>query len=670
MRLLLFVPAVLLILSSCGTPAASEGAAPDLFDAHRGVRLQRFASARAFDRYVAQIRRLSPMALYDMAPSAEPPPIDPGAAGPAMAAQARVEPEPLNPTITNNQTAGVDEGGIVKQIGRFLVVLEDGRLFSADLGAGAGAPLTLADRVDVYRSPESAASWYDEMLVHGNRILVAGYDYREGATEISVFVIDDRGRFEREGRFLLSSNDYYSTENYSTRLVGDSLVFYAPVELSAFDGHERFRMPRLRRAGPDGAPDEGDALIRPTDVYAPPGRIERPVLHALSVCPLRRAELECRTTAFIGGASREIHVTPTDAFLWVGAPDGMPWDIEYANRRRRACRDDEFTVDLREQAAMLYRVPLSGAAIGAVAVDGYPADQFALESSDGRLRALLGRPLGDCDRSDRPFALFLLDVPLGAFGRDVRRVSERGYTPLPSAGPVELENRFVGNWLIYGGAPTNPADTRNGSAVGRLLFAVPLDRPAQPVRLALPHDAIRIERAGSDAVVTGYGREAGLSISYVALAGAPRVAATTTLAGRYESEGRSHAFGAAMSGDGTGLLGLPTVRRAERAGRGWSESERSDLSYIAVESGHRLRHAGELGAGRREPAPGYRCEVSCVDWYGNSRPIFTGGRIFALMGTELVEGRLEAGRIAPIGRLDLTGQPLFARVPPAPAPAR
>ena len=675
MRLLPCVPALLLILSGCGTGAASDGASPELFDAHRSVRLQRFASARAFDRYVAQVRRFSPMALQDMAPPPDmeaPPPIDP-AVGPEMAAQARVEPEPLNPAITNNQTAGVDEGGIVKQIGRFLVVLQDGRLFSADLGAGAGSPLSLADRVDVYRSRESAASWYDEMLVHGNRILVAAYDYREGATEISVFAMDDRGRFEREGRFLLSSNDYYSTENYSTRLVGDSLVFYAPVELSALDGREGFRMPRLRRSGADGAPDEGEALIGPTDVYAPPGRVDSPVLHTLSVCPLRRDDLECRTTAFVGGASREVYVSPTDVFLWVGAPDRMPWDVEYANKRRRACRDDEFAVEPRDRAAMLYRIPLAGGGIGAVAVDGYPADQFALESRDGRLRALLGRPAGDCDRFDRPAALFLLDLPLGAFTDRVRHVSERGYTPLPQAGAVQLENRFIGDWLVYGGTSLVPAETRTGAAEGRILYAVPLERPAQPVRLALPHDSIRIERAGSDAVVTGYGNETGLSISYVALAGSPRVAATTTLPGRYESEARSHAFGAAMRGDGTGLIGLPTVRRVERAGRGWSESESSDLSYIEVGSRHRLRHAGNLRISRREPAPGYRCDVSCVDWYGNSRPIFTGGRIFALMGTELVEGRLDAGRIAEIGRVDLTGQPLLARVPPPPparAPAR
>lgn len=39
------------------------------------------------------------------------------------------------------------------------------------------------------------------------------------------------------------------------------------------------------------------------------------------------------------------------------------------------------------------------------------------------------------------------------------------------------------------------------------------------------------------------------------------------------------------------------------------------------------------------------CVISCVDWYGNARPIFIGNRVFALMGYELVEGRVQGERI-------------------------
>ena len=52
-------------------------------------------------------------------------------------------------SITNNQEAGVDEGDIVKQLGRFLIVLHDGRLFSIDMGESPGT-MSFVDRVNVY----------------------------------------------------------------------------------------------------------------------------------------------------------------------------------------------------------------------------------------------------------------------------------------------------------------------------------------------------------------------------------------------------------------------------------------------------------------------------------------------------------------------------------------
>jgi hypothetical protein len=43
-----------------------------------------------------------------------------------------------------------------------------------------------------------------------------------------------------------------------------------------------------------------------------------------------------------------------------------------------------------------------------------------------------------------------------------------------------------------------------------------------------------------------------------------------------------------------------------------------------------------------------------VDWYGNARPIFLGGRVFALLGYELVEGTIRGARLEEIGRADFT----------------
>ena len=58
----------------------------------------------------------------------------------------------------------------------------------------------------------------------------------------------------------------------------------------------------------------------------------------------------------------------------------------------------------------------------------------------------------------------------------------------------------------------------------------------------------------------------------------------------------------------------------------------------------RFRDVGELKA-NQENAKDDRCRASCVDWYGNSQPLFVHGRVIALLGYELVEATLENGQI-------------------------
>jgi len=63
-----------------------------------------------------------------------------------------------------------------------------------------------------------------------------------------------------------------------------------------------------------------------------------------------------------------------------------------------------------------------------------------------------------------------------------------------------------------------------------------------------------------------------------------------------------------------------------------------------------MRELGMLQARRAAADDG--CRASCVDWYGNARPLFLRGRVFALMGYEIVEGRLVADKIIETGRVD------------------
>ncbi|MCR6645337.1 MAG: hypothetical protein NVV62_12980 [Terricaulis sp.] len=99
-------------------------------------------------------------------------------------------------------------------------------------------------------------------------------------------------------------------------------------------------------------------------------------------------------------------------------------------------------------------------------------------------------------------------------------------------------------------------------------------------------------------------------------------------------------------------MGLPTVMRRAESGRWWWRSRGSDVSFISLADGA-LADQGYL-RGTSPRAEGYQCEASCIDWYGNTRALFIAGRIFALSGTELIEGALTERGIDDLARVNLT----------------
>ena len=64
----------------------------------------------------------------------------------------------------------------------------------------------------------------------------------------------------------------------------------------------------------------------------------------------------------------------------------------------------------------------------------------------------------------------------------------------------------------------------------------------------------------------------------------------------------------------------------------------------------RFQEVGELTA-RSEDAVDDHCRASCTDWYGNARPLFIRGRIYALMGYEIVEGVVANGCVREVRRI-------------------
>lgn len=590
------------------------------------------------------------------------------------------------PALTNNQEQGIDEGDVVKQIGQYLLVLQDGRIFVIDTQAGeSGSGLRLADRADVYRDPEDEA-WYDELVVHGDRVLVTGFAYDAGASELAIFRLAEGGRLVREGVFRIKSEDYYSRDNYAARVVGDELILYTPIPLGERQNRNAsFEWPTLRREGVAEGQASGQRLLRPEQLYRPLSNLSRPVIHMVTRCRLggysAGADLGCASQGFVASRSRHFYVAGGHAYLWSFAADNLRWEDETPQclpGYRPARRDAE--------ASFVHRVSLSGGPITAVGATGGPFNQLGMDASGGRFRALVGWLTERCQLA-KEVPLYYFDVSAGAFGQTVRTAPDSAFTAMPTITGTKIENRFTDGYLVFGGRP-DPQGRRSRDDEEDESFAfdgggnivlVPLNRPAEATTMWLPHRVLRVERVGDDAVLTGYEGQGGLDVSLIDLdGGAPRIASTVRLEGRFETEGRSHAFNGFLREDGTGLAGVPTVLRSGEDGRPSWRSAPSDLSFLSIGADGQLSSLGplrSLAEGDRarfdeddEPGTGYGCQMSCIDWYGNSRPLFVGDRIFALTATTLVEGRVARGRIDETQRIDLTKTELPGHLPrPTPA---
>lgn len=602
-----------------------------------GEGLVRFGSEAELHAYAERVERMLnerpdefPAGIGALAEGAdaEAPAAPPGDAGDSEAAE----------SITNNQEQGVDEGGIVKAHGDYLIVLRRGRLFSVRLGDGGMRPVSMAD---AYPPGSRLGTWYDEMLVHEDTIVVVGfsYVYGTGATELGVFDIDDAGVIRHRATYFLRSNDYYSSRNYASRLVGDTLVFYMPYFMFqqrwAGDGIElETILPALSQWVGSERVDDWDEIVQATDIYRPAGDAFHPVLHTVVTCDLAASRLACRARGILGSFARTFYVSRDAVYVWVN--DGA-WG--WPGHRQ----------EVQETASLVYRLPLQGGDPGALHVWGAPTDQFSFEQdADGYLNVLV-RAQGNGDWMWAPETrggdVALLRVPVAAFTTRVGRATAAAYTALPR--PSEgwsFQNRFVGDHVLYGTGsgwdPNQPHDHR--------VFVHPF-RGGETTALELPHGVDRIEVMGRDAVVIG---SAGSDLHFtdVELEGVPSVAGRYVQEGAAQGEFRSHGFFFRPTGDGEGIVGLP-VRRPGGPGYAHLFQGSAEVLYLYFDD-HVFTRLGVLES-RDDGRVNDRCVMSCVDWYGNARPIFYRGRVFALLGYELVEGVVRRGRIVEVGRTHL-----------------
>jgi hypothetical protein len=528
-------------------------------------------------------------------------------------------------SITNNQHAGVDEGGIVKLHGNHFVVLRRGRLFTIDIAGANLAPVAAVDAFGPDVSPDGA--WYDEMLISGNKVVVIGYSYARGGTEVGIFHKGDDGSLRHRTTFHLRSNDYYSSRNYAARLIGTRLVFYSPLYLPWGDTEVDNILPAFRRWRGQDSTGRFRSIVRPERVFRPAGLElgDDAALHTVTSCDLASDDVRCEATVVLGPAGRVFYVSQGSVYVWMSS-----W----------------YRAGGERPGSMLVRIPLIGGEPSALRVAGSPVDQFSfLESDDGFLNVLTratssGEAMWSSERSSGAAAL--LRLPLERMTDGSLSAPAAWYRPLTTPRSYAFHNRFVGDYLLYGAGngwgPVRQSDTT--------LYAVPW-RGGDLTTITLAHGIDRIEVMGGDAVVVGV-RGNNLEFSGIRLrAGRPSLGQRFVMPQATQGELRSHGFFYKPDGDDSGVLGLP-VREARRAGYRHLVEGSASILFLR-NNGRRFTEVGVLEAGAVRTTND-ACRASCVDWYGNARPIFARGRVFALMGYEIVEGAMAEGQLVELRR--------------------
>ncbi len=534
-------------------------------------------------------------------------------------------------SITNTQHAGVDEGGIVKQYGDFLVVLRRGRLFTVGIGSSELRPISSINAFGPTIDPED--SWYDEMLISENNIVVIGYSYDRGGTEVGLFKIDRDGKLEYRSTYHLRSNDYYSSRNYSSRLIGNKLIFYSPLDLDFGGRNILDEFPAVRKWRKGAKERDFRRIVTARNVYQTARDVSEEdelTLHTVATCDLSNSEMTCTAKTVIGPSGHTFYVSPKSVYVWAST-----WV------------EDE---DKEHNRSVLFKLPLGNGEPSAIRVSGGPIDQFSfLESEDLSLNVMVrayshGDGMWRSEVSEGETAL--LRLPSNAFGDGSIAAEISRYLQLEKVDDYSFQNRFVGDYLLYGtGTSWDGPEEKTPHKLHVVNW-----RTGAKTSVELAHTVERLDAIGADGIVVGT-RKNDLFFTSIRLDNMPRTIDSYSLKDASQGETRSQGFFYKPDGVDSGMLGHPVTT----AGRPGQQLENGSAAVIFLRN-RNLRFS-DLGLLRSVAEVGSKdddCKASCVDWYGNARPIFIRGRIFALLGYELVEGSLNGDRIDEIRRVDFS----------------
>jgi hypothetical protein len=542
-----------------------------------------------------------------------------------------------NANVTNNQEgAAVDEGGIVKNIDDALIVLRRGRLSVVR----TSPQLARTAQIDVAARPELGQGvWYDELLVQENRLVVIGYRYSPvtttngrvftGSTEINAFIYRN-GLLERDETVFLESYDYFSGSNYTARSIGSVVVLQSPtaaLRWQSADEMPKLQIPHKARLSKEGGIVDEGPLFNGRDVFVPLEVSGYPTFQTFVKCDWKSVSLErdfsCSTTSILSPWRQE-HYVSQDRFYMVAGK-------------------------------YIYAYDLKSDTLAAHGFDGRVTDQFSFAERKGVLHVVVTRPQARSQEDANPDGgvimsdygtlnrIDLLSLPVASF-------NGRGDQNLDSVRRQLLEGsmyirkiRFFEDSLALaveqvGWRKSNPPQIFTESSLHLIGFGDGnMSGSMELARYQNNEQIVRLERGNGNtflAFVQSFGSDMNLSLaSFSSSYGCftPGKLGEVTLNNSTQGEWRSHGF--FMKGDRFGIA----TRSATDPQRWWRAN--SGITFGSLDARGQFGAISSLAASQldEDQAKAQDCTVSCIDWYGNTRPIFLGDKVYALMGSRVAQ---------------------------------
>lgn len=561
-------------------------------------------------------------------------------------------------SITNNQVNGVDEGDIVKVSGDYLLILRQGKIFSVRLSEYGASELEPLSEVDIVQPGWSKDVWYDELLVVEDIILVLGYSYTLAASQILRFKIDSHGVITYKDGIAIKSNDYFSSDNYASRLFKGKYLTYLPVDLIAnhpdeLDGFG-VNIPKFAKLNSNTARNLiWEEIVKPIDIYKPNQVVTYPILHTMITCSPLSESFECTGKGVISSDNYEYFVSQSAFYLWTYAlPKQLVTDFNYDenwNTHYESTATSQMSGESR-----LFKLEHLSQKFKFVEVDGVPVDQFSFDENEGVLNIVaVNNPLS---KNKEKAQLYQIEKD------DFDSSSNPQIMPYRTLylAPNFINNRFFEGWLVLGYyADINGGYKSKASVEPQFTLSLESLSTAAGLHIELGHSVDRIEKVGRKLFISGIDNDFKFRVSIINMENEPFLEGKGIFDGFLEHDTRSHAFNFRQFDNQLGVAGITVYKKDDNSGNAllndfyWDENVPANIIFFGLDGGYDVKIAGEVKSHAQRISITDDCEISCVDWYGNSRPFFINGRIFALTGDELIELQLIGNEINEIRRVNI-----------------